>query len=146
MVRLSLQQQFAILERLNYDDYLWVKLMTQQVVLNLPDGLVQQGHEVATFTQRALEEVLLEWLDRGRSETRIGRLPDDQVLAICDSQMTEIDQERMGELLERQREGLLLDGEIELLDDLLSVYQQGMIRKAEALKVAIDRGLRARLT
>jgi hypothetical protein len=67
-------------------------------------------------------------------------------LAICDSQMTEIDQERMGELLERQREGLLLDGEIELLDELLSVYQQGMIRKAEALKVAIDRGLRARLT
>jgi hypothetical protein len=40
--------------------------MTQQVVLNLPDGLVQQGHEVATSTQRALEEVLLEWLDRGR--------------------------------------------------------------------------------
>lgn len=67
-------------------------------------------------------------------------------MAICDSQMTEIDQERMGELLERQREGLLLDGEIELLDELLSVYQQGMIRKAEALKVAIDRGLRARLT
>ena len=59
MTKLSLQQEFAILERLNYDDYLWVKLMTQQVVLNLPDGLVQQGHEVATFTERALEEVLL---------------------------------------------------------------------------------------
>ena len=120
--------------------------MPQQVVLNLPDGLVQQGHEVATFTQRALEEVLLEWLDRGRSETKIDKLPNDQVLAICDSQMTEIDQERMGELLERQREGLLQHGEIELLDGLLSVYQQGMMRKAEALKVAVDRGLRTRLS
>jgi hypothetical protein len=31
------------------------------------------------------------------------------------------------------------------LEGLLQVYRRGMIRKAEALKVAVERGLRARL-
>jgi hypothetical protein len=42
--------------------------MTEQVTLNLPDRLAQQVRAVADSTQRGLEEVLLEWLDRGRAE------------------------------------------------------------------------------
>jgi hypothetical protein len=43
--------------------------MAEQFTLNLPDGLAKQVREVASLTQRGLEEVLLEWLDRGRMET-----------------------------------------------------------------------------
>jgi hypothetical protein len=41
--------------------------MAEQFTLSLPDGLAKQVCEVAASTQQGLEEVLLEWLDRGRS-------------------------------------------------------------------------------
>jgi hypothetical protein len=41
--------------------------MAEQVILNLPDHLARQVRAVADSTQRGLEEVLLEWLDRGRA-------------------------------------------------------------------------------
>jgi hypothetical protein len=42
--------------------------MAEQITLTLPDSLAQRVHEVATLTQRPLEEVLLEWLRRGSIE------------------------------------------------------------------------------
>jgi hypothetical protein len=39
--------------------------MAEQFTLNLPDGLAEQMRTVAASTQQGLEEVLLEWLDRG---------------------------------------------------------------------------------
>jgi hypothetical protein len=39
--------------------------MAEQFTLNLPDGLAEQMRVVAASTQQELEEVLLEWLDRG---------------------------------------------------------------------------------
>jgi hypothetical protein len=39
--------------------------MAEQFTLNLPDGLAQQLRAVAAATQQGLDEVLLEWLDRG---------------------------------------------------------------------------------
>jgi hypothetical protein len=41
--------------------------MAEQFTLSLPDSLAKQVREVAASTQQGLEEVLLEWLDRGRS-------------------------------------------------------------------------------
>jgi hypothetical protein len=43
--------------------------MTEQITLNLPDSLAKQLHEVAAFSQRKLEDVLLDWLDRGRTSS-----------------------------------------------------------------------------
>jgi hypothetical protein len=40
--------------------------MAEQITLTLPDGLARQVREVADLTQRGLEDILLEWLDRGR--------------------------------------------------------------------------------
>lgn len=119
--------------------------MAEQVTLNLPDGLASRMREVAALTQQGLEEVLLEWLDRGSAELAIAALSDEQVLRLCDLQMSEGEQVQMGELLMRQREGLLESGERGLLEGLLQMYRRGMVRKAEALKVAVERGLRERL-
>jgi hypothetical protein len=120
--------------------------MAEQVILNLPDGLAKQVHEVATLTQRKLEDVLLEWLDRGRiEEPVIVTLSDEQILNLCDVQMSAPEQTQMSLLLGKQREGELQPGELEQLDRLLQIYRRGMVRKAEAWKVAVERGLRARL-
>jgi hypothetical protein len=128
--------------------------MPEQVILNLPDRLAKQVHEVAALTQRKLEDVLLEWLDSyacangdqdSLDEIAIVDLSDEQILKLCDLQMLEPEQTQMSLLLEKQRENTLQQGELEQLDGLLQVYRRGMARKAEALKVAVGRGLRARL-
>jgi hypothetical protein len=129
-------------------------VMAEQVVLNLPDRLAAQVHEVAALTQRKIEDVLIEWLDsyacaigdRGSlEEVAIEDLSDEQIMKLCDLQMSEPEQMQMSLLLEKQRESLLQQGELEQLDGFLQVYRRGMVRKAEALKVAVGRGLRARL-
>ena len=128
--------------------------MAEQVRLDLPDRLAKQVHEVAALTQRKLEDVLIEWLDRGSTEEPamvsdrpevIVTLSDAQILNLCDLQMSESEQTQMSLLLGKQRERELQSGELEKLDGLLQVYRRGMVRKAEAWKVAVDRGLRARL-
>jgi hypothetical protein len=128
--------------------------MAEQVILNLPDRLAKQVHEIAALTQRKLKNVLIEWLDsyacaigdRGSlDEIVIVDLSDEQILKLCDLQMSEPEQIQMSLLLEKQRESILQQGELEQLDGLLQVYRRGMVRKAEALKVAVERGLLARL-
>ena len=69
-------------------------------------------------------------------------LPDDQVLALCDTQMDAEQQEELGDLLTRNREGLLSSTERTRLDELMQTYRHGLVRKAQALKVAVERGLR----
>ncbi len=116
--------------------------MAEQVILNLPDRLVKQVHEVAALTQRKLEDVLIEWLDRGSAdEMKIVDLSDDQILNLCDLQLSEPEQTQMSLLLGKQRESELQLGEVEQLDRLLQVYRREMVRKAEAWKVAVERGL-----
>jgi hypothetical protein len=126
--------------------------MTEQVILNLPDRLAKQVHEVAELTQRKPEDVLIEWLDSyacangdggSLDEIAIGDLSDEQILQLCDLQMSEPEQTQMSLLLEKQREGILQQGELEQLEGLLQVYRRGMVRKAEALKIAMGKGLRA---
>lgn len=59
--------------------------------------------------------------------------------------MSKPEQAQMSLLLEKQRESMLQQGELGQLGGLLQVYRRGIIRTAEALKVAVGRGLRARL-
>jgi len=47
--------------------------------------------------------------------------------------------------LVRNREGQLDNEETNQLDELMQVYRGGLVRKARALKVAVERGLRPAL-
>ena len=55
-------------------------------------------------------------------------------------------QEVFSDLLARNREGQLNDVEVRQLDELMQVYRRGWVRKARALKVAVERGLKPSLT
>jgi hypothetical protein len=61
-------------------------------------------------------------------------------------QMSDAEQAELSELLARQREGALSDDERGRLDALMRSYRQGMVRKAQALKVAVERGLQPPLS
>ncbi|MFS0515325.1 hypothetical protein ACEYW6_11465 [Nostoc sp. UIC 10607] len=81
-------------------------------------------------------------IDRAITELAIESLPDDQVLAMCDMQMETQQQEVFSELQARHREGQLNDAEVRQLDELMQVYRRGLVSKARALKVAVERGFK----
>lgn len=119
--------------------------MSEIVTLQLPEQLAQKAREIATFTHQRIEDVLLQWIDRASSELNVESLPDEQVLAMCDLQMESTQQEIFSDLLARQREGQLNDQEVNQLNELMQFYRRGLILKAKALKVAVERGLKAPL-
>jgi hypothetical protein len=116
--------------------------MAETVTLELPEEVARRAREVATRTHRRPESVLLEWLGRAVAEPPVESLSDDEILALCDMQMDVKQQEELGDLLARNREGLLSGAERARLDELMQTYRRGLVRKAQALKVAVERGLK----
>ncbi|HEY1389707.1 MAG TPA: hypothetical protein VGF38_14285 [Ktedonobacterales bacterium] len=119
--------------------------MGQSVTLDLPPDLAQRAAAVAQRTHRRVEDVLLEWLGRAASDVPIESLSDDQVLALADREMGKSEQRELSALLARQREGTLDEAARLRLDELMTSYRRGMVEKARALKVAVERGLRPSL-
>jgi hypothetical protein len=89
---------------------------------------------------------LLEWLRCAATDVPVDLLPDEQVLALRDQQISEDEQRELSHLLARQREGSLDGVERRRLDELMHIYRHGMVQKAQALKVAVDRGLQPPLS
>ncbi len=115
--------------------------MSEVVTLRIPDRLARDARAIATSTHRQMEDVLLEWMDRASANPPVESLPDDQVLALCKLQLNPAQQSELSDLLARNREGSLNASDQVRLDELLNEYRHGMVRKAQALKVAVDRGL-----
>jgi hypothetical protein len=105
-----------------------------------------RAKDLAARTNRQFEDVLVEWLGRAAHEPAVESLPDDEVLALCDLAMSDQQQAQLTELLARSREGELDVAGQRQLDALMEAYRRGLVRKAQAIKVAVDRGLRPPLT
>jgi len=120
--------------------------MNHPVVLDVPDDLARRAEALAAQAHSRLEDVLLAWLTRGATEAPLETLSDGQILALCDSMMPDEQQRTLSDLLARQREGLLTDDDRSQLALLMEAYRRGMVQKAQALKVAVERGLRPSLT
>lgn len=116
--------------------------MGKTITLQIPEELAESAEKVAQDTKRRLEEVLLEWLEHASSDLAIDNLSDKQILALCDSQMSSVQQDELSDLLAQQRESTLDGSGKARLDTLMTVYRRGMVRKAQALKIAVERGLR----
>jgi hypothetical protein len=116
--------------------------MSEIVTLEIPTTLVQQAKEIAQLTDRPLEAVLIEWIDHASADLPIETMPDEQVLLLCDSQLSTEQQTALSDLLERNREGQLHATETQQLNELMQIYRRGLVLKSRALKVAVSRGLR----
>jgi hypothetical protein len=120
--------------------------MVERLIVELPEDLAQQVRTVAARTQRSVDEVLLDWIRRAGAEPLLELLSDEELLEVCDSQLDPVRQEELDELLERNQEGSLLPAERDRLDELMRTYRAGLVRKAQALKLAVSRGLRPHLS
>ena len=56
-------------------------------------------------------------------------------------QLDEQQQETLSNLNEKQREDEITSAEIQELKFLMRLYRRGLLRKAKAFKVAVERGL-----
>ena len=116
--------------------------MADIVTLELPEPLARQVREIAASTHRRLEDVLVEWIGRALTDLPIESLPDDQILALCDSQLSPDQQAALSDLLSQNQERQLSQPETQQLEELMQVYRRGSVRKARALQVSVSRGLR----
>lgn len=114
----------------------------EQITLQVPNRVVRQVAYKALQNQQRIEEILTEWLERAVTEIPVEELPDEEVLTLTELQFTPKQQATLSELLIRNREDKLdAEGRREL-DELRRLYEQGLLRKAQALRVAVKRGLR----
>jgi hypothetical protein len=117
--------------------------MAETITLQLPDSIMNAARTLAERTNRPVDAVLVAWLEQWVNDAPVDTLPDDQLLALTESEMTAPAQDELSALLAANREGALSSEEGARLDALMAQYRQGLVRKAQALKVAVERGLRA---
>jgi hypothetical protein len=123
-------------------------MMTMSEMMTIPvsERAARQAARLASLTQQRVEDVLAGWLDWTAAEIPVETLPDDELLALCDLEMDEDQQQELRRLLAGNREGLLNAAEQVRLDELMQIYRHGLVRKARAIKVAVQRGLRLPLS
>lgn len=121
--------------------------MSAEVTLTITDTVFQRAQLWAQHSGRPVDEFLAETLELSLSP--LGEAPkqaelwsDDEVLAGCDAKMVETDDLRLSELLAKQRESQLAESDAAELRRLMFIYQEGLLRKAVAIREAVRRGLR----
>jgi hypothetical protein len=117
--------------------------MSEKVTVELPDELAQRARAVAARTERPFEEILVDWIRQGGAQPVLELLSDEELLAVCDGEMDAAQQEELSELLERAQEEALPEAERRRLEELMRGYRAGLVRKAQALQLAVTRGLRS---
>src|SRR5581483_6962699 len=115
--------------------------MAEEFKLHLTENVALKAREMAAQRHLPVEDVLAEWIEHFLSEPPIETLPDSEVVALAGLEMDMGQQAELSELLWGNEEGNLNAAQQERLDELLKVYRKGMVRKAQALQVAIARGL-----
>ena len=128
--------------------------MTTQVTVTLPDDTARRAEYLAHLTDRDVADILAETIALSldplstppATGTSVEALPDAEVLEIADSSMDREQDQRMQRLLELQQASGLTTEDHAALFALGAIYQDGLLRKAQALRVAVQRGLRPPLT
>ncbi|MDY6802287.1 MAG: hypothetical protein SXA11_00555 [Cyanobacteriota bacterium] len=147
--------------------------MTVKIALSLPDSVYDRAQQLAQFGDRDIADVLTEAItlylfsedvfETGGSKTSspagipsdirgdsvlkpVASLSDTEVIALSELQMEPQQDRRLSELLEKQQAGTLTEAETPELSRLMQIYRSLLLRKARALRVAVERGLREPLT
>jgi hypothetical protein len=116
--------------------------MSEQITINVSNQVLHHASQVAEQTNRRVEDVLAEWLERVINEIPVEMLSDEEVLALTELRLTPEQQISLDALLIQNREGMIDSDGRRRLDELMHTYEQGLLRKAQALRVAVQRGLR----
>ncbi|BAC90877.1 hypothetical protein [Gloeobacter violaceus] len=128
--------------------------MSTQITISLPDEMYQRAESLAKLVSREVADILVDAIalsllpvvSRSQNFQKIAEMSDEEVLALTALQMSPKQDEQLSALLDRQQAGELAEGERFQLIVLMQIYQEGLLRKAQALHVAVSRGLREPLS
>jgi hypothetical protein len=115
--------------------------VNRQITLQLSDRVIRRAESAASQTKRRIEEVLVEWLELLVNEPPVEELSDSDVLGLTQLKFSDEQQAELRDLLDRNCENSLDEQDRLRLDDLMRVYERGLLRKSQALRVAVQRGL-----
>jgi hypothetical protein len=127
--------------------------MSTQVTVTLPDEVYRSAVRLAQLTRSEVADVLSDTLTLSLPALHqdsevlppIETLSDADILALTALELPPAQDRRLSALLERQQAGSLTDAERGELLTLMQAYQEGLLRKAQALQEAVRRGLRVPL-
>jgi len=91
----------------------------------------------------ALKKILTAKLSEELDDEKIPveSLSDNSIIKLTKFQMSAEKQKILAELLEKNQEADLTEAEKQQLDSLMEDYDKGLLRKSEALSIAVERGL-----
>ena len=123
--------------------------MSTQVTLALRDEVYHQARRMAQLTSSDVSEVLNDAIELTLAPVSsiatvsrpIADLTDKEILALTELQLPPAQDRRLSRLLDRQQAGKLADAERAELMTLMQVYQEQLLRKAQALSEAVRRRL-----
>jgi hypothetical protein len=124
--------------------------MSGQITLTLPSDVLQRAELLARRAGRSVDEWLAETIEltlRPMGAPFPDEAPptvwsDADVLAAADAALPPAEDQRLTLLLDHQQAGNLTDPERRDLSALMELYQQRLLRKAQAIREAVRRGLR----
>lgn len=116
--------------------------MAEQFTIKVSRRVVEQAARLAAQNRKKIEEILSAWLEKMPAQLPVEDLPDEEVLALTSLQLSSEQEARLSELLVTNREGKLDRAGQRELGELMSLYENGLLRKSQALRVAVQRGLR----
>lgn len=127
--------------------------MATRVVVTLQDDVYRRVERLARLTNRDVADLLADTITlvlppldvSAELGPAITSLSDEEVLQLTDLQMRPEQDRRLSALLQKQQAQALSAPEQAELVALMQVYQEGVLRKAQALHEAVRRGLRAPL-
>ena len=133
----------------------YMSTMTTQITLTLPDEVYKKAEHFAQLTSRDVADVLTQAIalslspinsqsapTDSREIPSVASVSDEEVIALTELQMEPDQDQRLSELLYNQQAGTLTDAEHPQLWALMQVYQEKLLLKAQALREAVQRGLR----
>jgi hypothetical protein len=124
--------------------------MSTQVVVTLPDEVYRRAERLARLMSRDVADVLADTIalslppadERSGGPGAVAELPAHEVLELAETQMEPSQDRRLSALLDKQQSGDLTESERSELSALMQIYQERLLRKAQALNEAVRRGLR----
>lgn len=127
--------------------------MTTRVVVTLQDEVYRRVERLAQLTSRDVADLLADTITlvlppldvSAESVQAVTSLSDEEVVELTELQMLPDQDRRLSTLLRKQQERTLSAPEQAELVTLMQVYQEGLLRKARALREAVQRGLHAPL-
>lgn len=118
-----------------------------EISVKLPNSLYQDVSHLARAKKKTVAEVIKNAVrkavaeDGETLERPLADCSDAEVLGLANMKMSDAENRRMSELLEKQREETIAPMERNEMDALFRVYQVGNLRKSQGIVEAVGRGL-----